>query len=88
MPKEFVDPKKQEEAGGEDEDGKPKLYVPSGPDGKGWGEMRQLNAADLKLLEAAHGERIHKEEEGEKTPKEEEEKEVFDNDVKVYIEYL
>lgn len=28
-----------------------KLYKPTGPDGKGWGEFRQLNEVDIKKLE-------------------------------------
>ena len=27
-----------------------KLYKPTGPDGKGWGDFRQLNANDLEVL--------------------------------------
>ena len=40
VPKEYIDPKKQEEMAKENkeedaDETKPKLYVPSGPDGKG-----------------------------------------------------
>ena len=28
-----------------------KLYKPSGPDGMGWGDFRQINPNDLELLE-------------------------------------
>ena len=60
VPKEFIDPKKKEKAeedkeknengSGDENEEKPKLYVPSGPDGKGWGEFRKLNENDLKNL--------------------------------------
>ena len=40
--------KEAEEGGGSDID---KLYKPSGPDGKGWGEFRSLNQTDLELLD-------------------------------------
>eukprot|EP00826_Nyctotherus_ovalis_P066842 TRINITY_DN9925_c0_g3_i1.p1 TRINITY_DN9925_c0_g3~~TRINITY_DN9925_c0_g3_i1.p1 ORF type:complete len:182 (-),score=68.24 TRINITY_DN9925_c0_g3_i1:155-700(-) len=49
IPKEYTDPKKQKE-GSEDKEAETKLYIPSGPDGKGWGEFRKLNANDLKML--------------------------------------
>jgi hypothetical protein len=29
---------------------KERLYKPTGPDGKGWGDFRQLNAQDLEVL--------------------------------------
>jgi len=52
VPKEFTDPKRQKEEDSDDSnsDSERKLYQPSGPDGKGWGEFRKLNANDLKLL--------------------------------------
>ena len=28
-----------------------KMYKPSGPDGNGWGDFRQINQADIQLLE-------------------------------------
>ena len=28
-----------------------KMYKPTGPDGKGWGDFRQINEPDLQLLE-------------------------------------
>ena len=51
VPKEFTDPKKQKQSDSENsENEEPKLYKPSGPDGKGWGEFRKLNIDDLKML--------------------------------------
>jgi len=49
IPKEYFEEDEVEDQ--EEEEGKDKLYRPTGPDGKGWGDFRELNENDLKVLE-------------------------------------
>lgn len=90
-PREFIEVKEDPNRKGvaiEDEDELEKLYKPSGPDGRGWGEFRQYTEEELRALEEEKNRKAQEDEHMEKLYnelQERKEKILIDEDERVSI---
>lgn len=89
-PKEFLEVKEGEE-GGDDVPDEEKIYKPSGPDGRGWGQYRDYTDEELLLMKLEE-ERVEKTKDQMDTlydkMEETRKKIIIDEDERVRIEYF